>query len=113
MSADGKTFLPLTPNTDPAFNVEYAAIDSRDFVGLLIAELNRDDGKYFGWINAVLYPRILEHFGPGVLQDELTNAQRFNPLNIEFDQHSGILRNFRPFLKWTVGESFIWSMMSH
>ncbi len=101
-----KTALPLTRNTDPAFNGDYLKTPEQDFLGLLMVELDRDDGRYFCWMNVAIYPRIREALGPSCLC-ELTPEQRVEDHAIEFDQDSGVVRHFQIFQRWAFGKCTI------
>ncbi len=106
-----RTLLPLTPNTDPQFNLDYAHLQDRDFVGLLLFELEADEGdhdvnatnEYYKYVTLRLYPRLMDQFHEFCpLDRELSREDRLKMYELVIQQGEQP-RNVQIFARWAKG----------
>ena len=107
-----RTLLPLTPNTDQKFNLDYAHTQDRDFVGLVLFEVDANEGdldvnatnEYYKYVNLRLFPRLMDQFLEFCpLEREVTREDRLKIYQLVVEQGEEP-RNVQLFARWGKGK---------
>ncbi len=98
-----RQLLELTPNTDQQFNVDYAQIQTREFVGAILFNIQNPAGVHFTWINVNCYPRVNIQMGNDVLMKELSIEDRTTPISMRVNAAQQKNGQYRLFLRWQRG----------